>query len=100
MNELASTILKADLMVLLLGMLFTLIAKDIVFTIATGILFKLNRDFNVGDKILYNGKKATIISIGYRQSIFEIEENEDKLKVWEYIYNDRIKYQNLGKIKD
>ncbi len=98
MEELAKNILHTDIVVLILGMLLTLIVKDLIETFAKGILFKLNKDFNVGDRILYNGKEATIISIGLRQSIFEYE--IDKVKIWEYIYNDRIKNQNLGKIKE
>lgn len=98
MENFTQEILKSDITVLVLGLLITLIVKDVVETLAKGLLFVLNKDFNVGDKIMYNGKIATIISIGYRQSIFEVETNGTK--VWEYVYNDRIKYLNLGKVKD
>ena len=98
MDELTRSILNADILVLIIGMLLTLIVKDLVETLSKGLLFVLNKNFNVGDKIFYNGKQATIISIGWRQSIFEYE--EDGVKIWLYLYNDRIKYQNLGKIKD
>lgn len=98
MENFTQEILKSDITVLVLGLSITLIVKDVVETLAKGLLFVLNKDFNVGDKIMYNGKIATIISIGYRQSIFEVETNGTK--VWEYVYNDRIKYLNLGKVKD
>jgi len=98
MEELAKDIINADITLLILGLLLSLIIKDLIETYAKGLLFILNKDFNVGDKIIYNGKEATIISIGFRQSIFEIETTD--MKYWEYVYNDRIKYLNLGKLKD
>jgi len=98
MDELAKLIAHTEVVELVIGLFLTLILKDLVTTFANGVLFYLNKDFNSGDKIMLNGTEAVIISIGWRQSIFEV--NVDGVKTWEYVYNDKIKNLRLGKIKE
>lgn len=93
MEEAVIKLLSSDLLLLAGAMLGTLIIKDIVSNIASGLMFVLNKDFNVGDSVVLDGKEARIISIGIRQTIFEIGD------CWVYVYNDRIKYLQLGKRK-
>ena len=74
--------------------LVTLLIKDALSSIAGGILFAWNKNFNIGDKVVLDGKDGTIISIGWRYTIIEVE------TIWYYTANDRVKLLKLGKRKN
>ena len=93
LEELVTKLVKSDLIVISTTILGTLIVKDLLSGLANGVLFIMNKNFNVGDKVVLDGEDATIINIGFRQTIFEVN------GVWVYYYNDRIKYLKLGKRK-
>lgn len=93
MEKLVADILGSELLLLAAAMLGTMVLKDIVTSVASGLMFVWNKDFNVGDTVILDGEDAKIISIGTRQTIFEVGD------CWLYIYNDRIKYLKLGKKK-
>ena len=94
MNEIVQSLLSNNLLVTAGTLLGTLILKDVVSTTASGLMFARNRNFNVGDDVVIDGVDARIISIGWRQTIFEVE------GTWLYYYNDQIRYMKLGKRKD
>jgi hypothetical protein len=52
--------------------------------------------FEPGDVVYLDGERATIISIGYRETIFEVDNGRGK--VWRYIYNTRIPTHRLEKL--
>ncbi len=72
-----------------------LAVKDLVTTFVSGLLFKINKTFNEGDRVYLEGQEAVIIKIGMRQTVFEID--DERGHIWRYIYNDRIKYLKLEK---
>lgn len=73
-----------------------LAVKDLLTTSVNGVLFFFNSDFRVGDRVYINGQKAIIIRIGFRQTIFRIDRDDEE--IWLFVFNDRIKYQSLEKI--
>ena len=89
MDEIVSSVLASGYSKAALVLLATIVMRDMITGLASGVTFWLDRDFNVGDAVVLNGSKATIISIGFRRTIFEVD------GVWLYIHNDRIKYQEL-----
>jgi len=101
LENIIQTITSSDLTIAMLMLLITLLLKDIIVNLTNGILFYINRDFNVGDKIIFKDKEATIINIGPRYTIISTIENinDKKIEVWWYIRNDNIKKLNLGKKK-
>ena len=73
-----------------------LIIKDWSASIAKGLKFYRNPAFMPGDRVLLDGEIATIISIGFTETIFQIEREE--YKSWRYVPNTRIDYLKLEKV--
>ena len=73
-----------------------LAVKDLVTTFVSGVLFKFNKAFNEGDLVYLEGHEAVIIKIGFRQTVFEID--DERGHIWRFIYNDRVKYLKLEKV--
>jgi small-conductance mechanosensitive channel len=86
------------IILVLIGLVLSLIVKDLIQTFVSGLLFRINKNFNEGDVVFLDGEKSIIIRIGFRQTVFQT--NRENEKVWKFIYNDRIKYHNLEKIID
>ena len=70
--------------------------KDLAVSLATGFSFWIDKAFNVGDTVYIDGKKAIIVAIGLRQTIFQIE--DERGITWRYVFNARIKTLRLEKV--
>jgi hypothetical protein len=70
--------------------------KELVSDLVASIRWKMKPGFEPGDEVFLDGEKATIISIGYRETIFEIDNGRGK--VWRYIDNKRIPNHRLEKV--
>ena len=70
--------------------------KETVSDFVASLRWKMKPGFEPGDVVFLDGEKATIISIGMRETIFEIDNGRGK--VWRYIYNTRIPTHRLEKL--
>ena len=70
--------------------------KEEVGDFVASLRWKMKPGFEPGDEVFLDGEKATIISIGMRETIFEIDNGRGK--VWRYIYNTRIPTHRLEKL--
>ena len=86
----------------LLGLIFVgvfvLWIKALIEDLVAGIRWRLKPGFEPGDTVFLDGERATIISIGYRETIFEIDNGRGK--VWRYVDNKRVPLLRLEKIID
>ena len=73
-----------------------LAVKELLVTLVSGLLFRFNKHFNEGDLVYIDGRYAIITKIGFRQTVFEI--NDDRGHTWLFVYNDRIKTMKLEKV--
>lgn len=80
----------------MITLIIGLITKEIATSFVMGLLFKLNPQFKAGDDVLLEGKKAIIISVGIRNTVFQIDDEHGT--VWRYIPNDTMKTVKLAKI--
>lgn len=101
MDELTKVILESDISFLILSTGLLLAFKDLLSSFVNGLLFKIDRTFNIGDNVVINGQNARIINIGFRQTIFEIEPSEENGNqlLWMYVYNERVRLLDLGIVK-
>ena len=88
--------LLAPIIALGLTALVVLWAKELVGDLIASIRWKMKPGFEPGDVVYLDGEKATIISIGYRETIFQVSNGRGK--VWCYIDNKRIPVHKLEKI--
>ena len=70
--------------------------KEAVSDFVASIRWKMKPGFEPGDVVFLDGEKATIISIGFSETVFEIDNGRGK--VWRYIYNKRIPTHRLEKV--
>ena len=70
--------------------------KALIEDLVAGIRWRLKPGFEPGDECFLDGERATIVSIGYRETIFEIDNGRGK--VWRYIDNKRIPMVRLERI--
>ena len=70
--------------------------KDLAINFVAGFSFWMNKAFNAGDEVYIDSQKAIIVRIGFRQTIFQIE--DERGIIWRYIWNNRIQYTKLEKI--
>ena len=103
-EELVSSVLNNSITTLMIVVILTMIGKDAASKVASGVMFKLNPNFNAGDRVYLGDDEAIILSIGVFQTQFEIigklDDNEDCTKrLWRFIPNDRLNYASLSKIK-
>ena len=70
--------------------------KELAGDLVASIRWKMKPGFEPGDTVYLDGEKATIISIGYRETIFQVDNGRGK--VWRYIDNKRIPVHKLEKI--
>lgn len=94
--ELVSSTLQSELITISIVIILVILFKDFASNLASGISFKLNKEFNEGDRVILDGKPAIIVSIGIRQTKFQLQE-DDKI-VWRFVYNTRIPTLNLCKV--
>jgi len=83
-------------LVIVLAGVMGLWLKDTVASIAAGLKFKMTPAFEPGDIVYLDGEKATIISIGFVTTIFQIDNGRGT--IWRYIPNTRIINSRLERI--
>jgi len=81
--------------IILVGVI-ALWVKSLIEDLVAGIRWRLKPGFEPGDECFLDGERATIVSIGYRETIFEIDNGRGK--VWRYIDNKRIPFVRLERI--
>lgn len=91
-----STIL-VEYMPVFLGLIGSLIAKDFATSMAAGISFKYNPQFNEGDNVLIDNEPATILKIGFRHTVFSVRKDSGH-RTWRYVKNERIQWIKLEKV--
>ncbi len=74
----------------------SLILKDIAVKMSSGLMFYLDKNFNEGDTVYIDDKKATIVKIGLLETVFMVTNDNGEI-LWRYISNDRIKFTKLEK---
>ena len=84
------------LMVIIISGVVALWLKEVVADIVASARWRMKPGFEPGDNVFLDGESATIVSIGWRETIFEIDNGRGK--VWRYIYNTRIPTHRLEKI--
>jgi hypothetical protein len=84
------------ILALLISGIFALWVKELVGDFVASLRWKMKPGFEPGDVVFLDGEKATIISIGMRETIFEIDNGRGK--VWRYIYNTRMPTHRLEQI--
>lgn len=87
--------------VALLALVITLMFKDYATGIAKGMAFKLNKDFQEGDKVILDGERALIVKIGNSTTVFGIHKSNGDFEgdyCWRYVPNERISSLKLEKV--
>lgn len=87
--------------VALLALVITLMFKDYATGIAKGMAFKLNKDFQEGDKVILDGERALIVKIGNSTTVFGIHKSVGDFEgdyCWRYVPNERISSLKLEKV--
>ena len=77
-------------------LVITLWFKDFATKIAKGMMFKMNRAFNEGDKVILDGKDSVIVKIGLTETVFGVY--GDQGYTWRYVPNERIPTLKLEKV--
>lgn len=84
------------IIILLVAGIIGLWLKDFMTSIVASLKWKMKPGFEPGDTVFLDKEEAVIISIGYRETIFEIDNGRGK--VWRYIENTRIPAHRLEQI--
>lgn len=74
-----------NILLAMLGMIATLMLKDVAADVVAGIRIYLSRSFNPGDWVYIDGKLALIIDQDFRKTIFQIQ--DDRGTTWRYVIN-------------
>jgi len=77
-------------------LVITLWFKDFATKIAKGMMFKMNRAFNEGDKVILDSKDSVIVKIGLTETVFGVY--GDQGYTWRYVPNERIPSLKLEKV--
>ena len=80
----------------LLLLVITLWFKDFATKIAKGMMFKMNRAFNEGDKVILDGSDSVIVKIGLTETVFGVYGEQGY--TWRYVPNERIPTLKLEKV--
>ena len=81
----------------IVSIIAVLTIRDFATSFVKGMKFKLSKDFNQGDQVVLDGKKALIISIGAKQTIFQLSDDDHTYR-WRYVPNARIETLKLEKV--
>jgi adenylosuccinate synthase len=87
-----------EISIFILSVLGGLALKDYSVSFIKGLKFKLNSQFNEGDKVLLDGEQAMIIKIGMGTTVFGVYGRDGY--TWRYISNTKIESLKLEKIVD
>ena len=80
----------------MLGMVVTLMAKDVATDVIIGVRIYLGGAFNPGDWVYVDGKLALIIAQDFRKTIFQIQ--DERGTTWRYVLNTKFADLKLEKI--
>ena len=80
----------------MLGMIVTLMVKDIATDVIIGIRIYLGGSFNPGDWVYVDGKLALIIAQDFRKTIFQVQ--DERGTTWRYVLNTKFADLKLEKI--
>lgn len=97
-TELATNIAN-DVMpwaVLIVAGVVGLWVKEFVSDLVASIKWKMKPGFEPGDAVYLDDEPAVIISIGYRETIFEMV--NERGRIWRHVENTRIPYVKLERI--
>jgi hypothetical protein len=94
--EAGITAYVTPVLALLLSGIIALWVKELVGDFVASLRWRMKPGFEPGDVVFLDGERATIISIGFRETIFEIDNGRGK--VWRYIYNTRMPTHRLEQI--
>jgi hypothetical protein len=86
--EASITAYVTPVLALLLSGIVALWVKELVSDVVASIRWKMKPGFEPGDVVYLDGERATIISIGYSETIFEVDNGRGK--IWRYIRNTRV----------
>ncbi len=86
--EAGITAYVTPVLALLLSGIVALWVKELVGDVVASIRWKMKPGFEPGDVVYLDGERATIISIGYSETIFEVDNGRGK--IWRYIRNTRV----------
>ena len=75
-----------------------MLIKDFLARLAAGVSFFFDQSFSVGDQVILDGERCVILSIGVRQTTFQIEEDGEIR--WRFVPNDKIVEVRLEKVVD
>jgi hypothetical protein len=89
--------LLSPYMSIVMGLIVSLLLKDLAASLAKGIAFRFDPMFEEGDTVLLDDELAIIVKIGFRNTIFGITKPNGNY-VWRYIANERVSCQKLEKI--
>jgi hypothetical protein len=97
-QELSKTIVTSiqPLLILFVGAIIAMILKETVASLVASLKWKMKPGFEPGDEVFFDGDLATIISIGWRETVFEITNSNGT--VWRYVENTRMPIHRLEKI--
>ena len=87
-----------EISIFIASVLGGLALKDYSVSFIKGLKFKLNSQFNEGDKVLLDGEQAMIIKIGIATTVFGVYGKDGY--TWRYISNTKIESLKLEKIVD
>lgn len=87
-----------EISIFIASVLGGLALKDYSVSFIKGLKFKLNSQFNEGDKVLLDGEQAMIIKIGIATTVFGVYGKDGY--TWRYISNNKIESLKLEKIVD
>ena len=80
----------------LMLLVITLWFKDFATKIAKGMAFKMDKAFNEGDKVIFEGQESVIVKIGLTTTVFGLY--GDRGYTWRYVPNERISSLKLEKV--
>lgn len=80
----------------MLGMIVTLMIKDIATDSIIGLRIYLSRAFEPGDWVYVDGKMALIVAQDFRKTIFQMQ--DERGTTWRYVLNTKFSDLCLEKI--
>ena len=86
--EAGITAYVTPVLALLVSGIVALWVKELVGDVVASIRWKMKPGFEPGDVVYLDGERATIISIGYSETIFEVDNGRGK--IWRNIRNTRV----------
>ena len=96
LSSLVQGALSAEIVTLVIVLFLLFLIKDLISDVVSGLVFIFGSEFNEGDTIYIDGKRAVIISVGLRRAKFQYE-IDGKIH-WEVVTNSRVKFLHITKV--